>query len=271
MELLKYIFLGAVQGLTEFLPISSSGHLVLIEHLLKVNPPGIILEVTFHFASVIAIIFFLRKKIWEILSGLFRGGQLARGSFNYLVAVIVSVIPPAIIGFLFKSKIEALFENPQTVGISLLYTGGIVLSIQFIVRARKNPFNVDRNFFTAVVVGFVVGIFEAIAIVPGISRSGSTIFAGVLSGLALTYSADFAFIIAIPAILGAVVMEAGDAIKSLSQINWLYLTIGAISALIFSIIALIWLYSTLKKGSIRYFGIYCLILGLFVITYTSIF
>jgi len=271
MELLKYIFLGAVQGITEFLPISSSGHLVLTEHLLKINPPGIILEITFHFASVLAIIFFLRKKIWEILSGLFKGGQLAKGSFNYLIAIIVSVIPPAIVGVLFKEKIEALFENPSAVGISLLYTGGIVLSIPFIARARKDAYDVDRNIFHAFIVGLVVGVFEAIAIVPGISRSGSTIFAGVLSGLALSYSADFAFIIAIPAILGAVVLEVGDALKSVSQINWLYLIIGAVSALIFSIIALMWLYSTLKKGSIRYFGIYCLILGLFVITYTSVF
>ncbi|MGQ9707048.1 MAG: undecaprenyl-diphosphate phosphatase [bacterium] len=271
MELLKFIILGIIQGLTEFLPISSSGHLVITEHIFRINLPGIVLEVALHFASVIAIIFFLREKIWKILLGLFKGRELAKNSFNYLTAIIISIIPPAIVGVFLKEKIEVLFDNPQAVGISLLFTGGIVLSIPFIKRAEENPSSVDRSFLTALIVGLVVGVFQAFAIVPGISRSGATIFAGVLTGLTLASSADFAFIIAIPAILGAVIMEISDAIKSISDFNWLYLLVGFIFALIFSIIALKWLYSTIRKGQVKYFGIYCLILGFFIITYIAIF
>lgn len=271
MEILKYLFMGVVQGLTEFLPVSSSGHLVISETFLGINPPGIFLEVALHFASVIAIIIYLRKRLMSLISGLFKKDNRRNLSLKYLSAVVVSMIPAGCVALFIGDRVRALFENPSAVGISLVFTAGIVLAIPLMNSKRGGRKKIIDSFGTAIIVGCVVGLFQAIAMIPGISRSGSTIFAGVFIGLAVSDSADFSFIISIPAILGAVVMELGDTVKSVSDMNWLNLSIAFAFSLLTSLIALKWLYSTLKSGRVRYFGIYCLIMGIFVITYMAVF
>jgi undecaprenyl-diphosphatase len=260
MSQLFYLIYGAVQGLTEFLPISSSGHLVIAQTILGQNLQGIALEITLHLATLLAVIVFLRKRIWQIFGGIFSRGEKSRIAWRALLAVIVATIPAGLVGIFFGNFLESTFENIQVVGICLLLTSAMVISIPFL---PKKNYTIEKFPWLGII---VVGIFQAVAILPGVSRAGATIFAGTLMGLNRKESASFSFIISIPAILGASVLELPKVISGRESAPALGLALSAVCAIIFGLLALFLLYKTVQKGSFLSFGIYTLILSILILT-----
>jgi undecaprenyl-diphosphatase len=251
-----------VQGLTEFLPVSSSGHLVIAQELFTIKPEGIVLEVALHLATLVAVMIFLRKHIWKLLKKLISKDEAGYG-WMYILGIMIATIPAGIVGLFFEEKIELFFEDVTYVGVFLIITGIIVILIPRLYRDEGKEFT-WKNIF---LLSLIVGIFQAFAILPGVSRSGSTIFAGVLMGLSWKKSADFSFTISIPAIIGAGMLEGVKIFKCGVDFSILNISLSFISALITGIFALWLLYIVLKKGNVFYFGIYCFIVGIAVLIY----
>ena len=209
------ILLGLVQGLTEFLPISSSGHLVLAEELLHVNTPGILVEVALHVGTLGAVFIYFRREIAALIAALPRTlSSLARGRIpaddahaRLILALIVGTIPAAVIGIVAKDAIEASFDSVRDTLIQLAITGVI---LQF------SRINVARRRATGLREGFIIGCAQAVAILPGISRSATTISAGVFSGVDREEAARFSMLLLIPAVLGAMVLSIPDLAEPVS-------------------------------------------------------
>ncbi len=255
---LKSILLGIIQGLTEFLPISSSGHLVLFEQLVGFEQPGILFEVLLHFATLIAIIVVFAKRIGKIIASVFRRWSLRDENFRMFLYLLLASVPAALVGILLKRYIEMLFANVYLVAIMLLVTGGILFSTRFI---KLKP---GRKHTAAS--SIIVGMAQACAILPGISRSGATISAGLWFGLSKDAATEFSFILAIPAMLGAMILHIQALGQTVQQgMLGIYL-IGALSALITGFVALLLLIRIVRKGRLHHFAYYCWIAGIVTVT-----
>jgi undecaprenyl-diphosphatase len=232
-------FLGILQGFTEFLPVSSSGHLVLAQSLIpNFSQPGVLFDATLHFGTVFAILFLLRKKIFHL-------------SFKYVLYIIVATIPAVFVGFLLKDLIDVLFSSVEVVGIALIITGLLnYLSYKHI--EENKDLNYKKSIF--------VGLMQAFAIIPGISRSGSTIFAGIKSGLSSQDAAEFSFLISVPAIIGANILEVFS--NWGESINYTTYIIGFFAAFISGVFAIKLVIKFLKEKKFKIFAFYCLTLGL---------
>jgi undecaprenyl-diphosphatase len=255
MDILKVIILGIIQGLTEFLPVSSSGHLVLAAELLNFQEEGVAFEVFVHLGTLLSVLIVFRKDVTKMiaapfhyLSSRFEKEETKQYLFWDLY-IIVGTIPAAVIGLAFKSNIEAAFSNIILVIGMLTVTGTILLLSRFM--PRKNQ---EMTF----VKSFLIGVSQAFAILPGISRSGSTIVTGIFLGIDKEEAARFSFLLAIPAILGASVIKIKDLIEIDSySMPVIYLVIGAIVAFISGYFAIIWLLDIVRKGKLEWFAIYC--------------
>lgn len=267
----KALVLGLIQGLTEFLPISSSGHLVLGKYLLNLTESGIEFEVIVHFGTLLAVltVFFhdiitLIKTFFSIFTKQFRNKgikyQYYRNSdFRLLVYIILATIPAGIVGLLFEEKIEAFFVNPRMTCFMLIITA-IILFLTFFVKNPKRKLNLSNT--------FAMGIAQAVAIMPGISRSGSTISTGLYFKLNGDDAARFSFLLALPAILGATILEASDLISSsISSDYFLSLAVGLIASYVSGYCAIELLLKVIKKGKLYWFSPYCLILGIIGLTF----
>lgn len=231
--------LGFVQGLTEFLPVSSSGHLVLVQSLLPgFEQPGVLLDVILHLGTAAAVLFYFR---YEIL----------RMSLNEIKYILVGSIPAGIVGVLFQSLIEDLFLSTFVVGVALLITGAMNFFTDRASARRERMSYVDA---------LVIGLGQAFAIIPGISRSGATIFAGTSMGVDRQKAAQFSFLLSIPAILGATVLQ----LVSHSGTNTLpigFYVVGFVTALITGFFAIMLVFRLLTEKKFTYFAIYCVIVG----------
>jgi undecaprenyl-diphosphatase len=251
MEWLKIIVLAVLQGITEFLPVSSSGHLVLVEHLLKVQSSGILLEVTLHAGTLISILVFYRKRILQLLRELFSGEGEGR---QYAAAVVVGSIPAALAYAAVGKKIEACFSNPHAVAVLLCVTGVMLLTL---LRGSGKPaeLNVGR--------GFLVGLAQALALLPGISRSGSTITAARHLGISPEKAAEFSLLLSVPALAGATLIKALEIFKNgCGGFGGLQLGVAMIVSAIVGYVAIVCLVKTLTAGKFWMFGFYCLAVGL---------
>ena len=248
MTVLQAAILGMLQGLTEFLPISSSGHLVIAQHFLNVKDGGILFEVLLHFATLSAIVAVYRKDLLELIKHPFQ---------KYTYLLLAGTIPTGIIGLVFKDSFEKLFSSVTIVGYMLLITGFILLAAEFFSRIIFG--SEVLTYWQAV----GIGIAQGVAITPGISRSGTTIAAGLLLGMDRKEAARFSFLLSIPAILGASVLEVKDIVLSsqLSADIILPYTIGILCAAISGYFAIKLLLGILTKGKLYYFSIYCWLLG----------
>jgi undecaprenyl-diphosphatase len=249
LMVLKSILLGIIQGLTEFLPISSSGHLVLFEQFMGFEQPGILYEVLLHCATLVAIIIIFAKRIGRIIASLFRPWSLQDENFRMLAYIVLASVPAALVGIFLKRYIERLFSNVYLVAVMLLVTGGVLFSTRFV---RTKP---DGK--PSVLSSIIIGLGQAFAILPGVSRSGTTIAAGLWSGLSREGAAEFSFILAIPAILGATILQ----LKELGQaanagMLGVYLS-GALAAFVSGFAALMVLIRIVKRGRLHYFAYYC--------------
>ncbi len=258
MDIIKAMLLGLIQGLSEFLPISSSGHLVIFSDLLGFQEEGVAFEVFVHFGTLLSVLLAFRKELREMVLAPFKfianRDTYQRSLLFYDLYIIGATIPAAFIGLVFKDQIEALFSSSLMVFVFLFVTGVIMWLAPFF-RNRKTPFNFSRT--------FLIGIAQAAAILPGISRSGSTIFTGIAMGMDRERVAKFSFLLSIPAIFGAVVLKVNDLLAmppdSEATIN---LIAGTVMAFISGYIAIILLLDVVKKGKLQWFGYYCMIVAL---------
>ena len=247
MQIQDVIILGVIQGLTEFLPVSSSGHLVLGQYLLNVKSPGNALEILFHLGTLGSVIFVFSPDIINILITIKK-----KSTQKLLMHLFVATIPAVIIGFLFRNKIAVLFDSVNNVGFALLFTG-LVLILSSIFKNKNSKYSI----FSSIVIGFG----QALAIIPGISRSGMTITISLLFGFSPRDSAKFSFLLSIPVIAGAGVLGIQD-IQSVEMFSTDIIIAAILSSLIVGIIALKIVLKLLELGKFYAFGIYCICLGL---------
>jgi len=260
-HLLKAVILGLIQGLTEFLPVSSSGHLVIFGDILHFKQTGISFEVFVHFGTLLSVLLFFRKEIIQMLYAPYavwiqKSNDTQLNEYlRWDLYIIVASIPAAFVGLLFKDTLEAAFKNVLLVYSMLLITAGLMIAAQFL-KFRKKEFNYSRT--------FLMGIAQSIAIIPGISRSGSTIFTGMSLGMKPEKVAKFSFLMSLPAIFGAVLLQTRDLLKmppSSSEMTGLI--VGTIVAFVSGYMAILWLLDVVKKGKLQWFGYYCLAVALF--------
>ena len=253
MGLLEAIILGIVQGLTEFLPVSSSGHIEIVKSLLGISKQeqNLLMTIVLHAATALSTIFVFREDIKEIIRGLLQFTW--NKEFQFSLKVILSMVPATIVGLLFENEIELLFSGEiLLVGCMLLITGLLL----FLADKAKNT-NQNVNFFHAL----IIGVSQAIAILPGVSRSGATISTSVLLGIDREKAARFSFLMVVPLIFGKMAKDIFSGQIIIGDTNSLSLSIGFICAFITGMIACKWMIKLVKNSKLKYFSYYCFIVG----------
>ena len=250
MSYLDAIILGILQGLTEFLPVSSSGHLVLAQTLLHVKSSGVSFEVTLHLGTVLSVLVYFRKQLGLMILSLFKKEMVEERKMIGLL--ILGTIPAGVVGLLFKDFFESAFSSPLLTSVMLLVTGFILFLSRF-SKSGKKPVGL----WSAI----GMGLGQAAAIFPGVSRSGSTIVAGMLSGVQPSKAAEFSFLLAIPAIGGAAILE-GKQLLSLSSDMIGHYIAGMVFSFVFGLIAVYTVLAMVRRGRFEYFGYYCFAVGL---------
>ena len=249
-ELIEAIILGVVQGLTEFLPVSSSGHLEIGKFLLgddAVGEESMLMTVVLHFATALSTVVIFRNEVIEILRGLFQFRYNEQTTFS--LKIILSMIPAAFVGIKFDDQIEALFsKNMLLVGFMLLLTGVLLLLAD---RAKKTEKAV--SFLDAI----IVGISQAIAILPGISRSGATISTCVLLGVDRSKAARFSFLMVVPLIFGKIAKDLLDGEFVMTSSQAIPLIVGFIAAFVTGLFACTWMIHLVKAAELKWFSWYC--------------
>lgn len=261
MDYLDSLILGVIQGFTEFLPVSSSGHLELGKSLLGDNSlpkESMIFTVVLHFATALSTIVVFRKDIIEIIKELLKFELNSNTQFVF--KIIISMIPASLIGVFFETELESLFSNNIVlVGAMLMVTGLLLILAD---RAHNTSKNVS------VKTAFTVGVAQAIAMIPGISRSGTTISTAVLLGIDKTKAARFSFLMVIPLIFGKIFKDifSGELNYESTQIT--SLAIGFIAAFVSGLLACTWMIRLVKNSQLKYFAYYCAVVGIIAILST---
>lgn len=261
MDILEAILLGIIQGLTEFLPVSSSGHLELAKAIFGGNSipeESLTFTVVLHFATALSTLVIFRKEVATIIKGLFQFKWNEEAQFS--VKIIVSMLPAVVIGLLFEEQLEAFFGGKiLLVGFMLLVTALLLLLAD---KAKNTNKNVSYNN------AFIVGISQAIAMLPGISRSGATISTSVLLGIDRTKAARFSFLMVVPLIFGKVAKDILGGEISFESSQAFPMFVGFIAAFFSGLLACNWMIALVKKSKLVYFSIYCTIVGLIAIGYS---
>lgn len=265
MILLKYILLGIVQGFTEPLPISSSGHLLIFKSLLNISTNDINFEIIANFGSFIAISLIYKKEIIKIIKDFFNYLKTKENkykeNYKYSYLIIIGCIPIGILGLLLKDKIDLISNNIKLVGIALLITS---LFLYMIKDINGNKEKKDITFIDA----FIIGLVQTIALLPGISRSGSTIVGGMLRKLNKDTTVNFSFMLYLPISIATLILGIIDLIKipNINELIMPYIT-GMFISFIVTYITTKWFINIVKNGKLIYFSLYCLITGLIVILF----
>lgn len=255
------LILGLVQGLTEFLPVSSSGHLVLTQRLLGLKEPLVGFDIILHLATLFAATIALRRELARILGYLLsligirwvsmRSDQIREGQ-RLFWALVIGTIPAAVVGLLFKERIEKLFEDPIFVGYALIFTGAVLLSTRLAPKGTST---------VGVAPALAIGLAQAVALVPGISRSGLTVASGLWMGLKREQVVRFSFLLSLPAILGAFILEARHGLD-LAGIPVVTLLVAFLAALVSGYVAMLLLLRVVISGRLSLFGLYCVAAGI---------
>lgn len=265
LSLWKAVVLGVVQGLTEFLPVSSSGHLAVAEDLLGVQLPGLTFEVMVHLGTLVAVLAVYGADLWAAAAGFLRtgGGLLAgrdggpAGGWRGLDPatrlgwlVVIGTIPAAITGLALEALIEAAFDSPVLVAVCWIFTGAL---LWWVGRQPAGGRPLER---ATLADALVVGLFQALALLPGVSRSGSTLVGGLLRGLKREEAARLSFLLSVPAIAGAAVLQLPDLSAAGAGGGWFALLAGALAAAVTGYIAIRWLLRWLVAGRLTWFAYY---------------
>ena len=267
MELLKYIFLGILQGITEPLPISSSGHIYLFKAMFNtVVFDDLNLEIVLNFASFIAIFLIFRKEVIKLIKGCFNyiktKGDKNKSDFSYFMKVIVGTIPVGILGILIKKPLESILaRNVFLVGFGFLITG---LFLLLVINCNGKNKDKDITFKDAI----IIGLFQAIAVVPGISRSGMTLVGCLLNGLDRKSSLKYTFMLYFPVSIASMLLGVGDLSASAISIKLLFFyAIGMIAAGILTYVSYKWLNKLVENGKLWRFSIYLFAIAMFTIMF----
>ena len=248
MTLIQALILGLLQGLTEFLPVSSSGHLVIAQHFFGFLTPPVFFDILLHLATALAIIVILWRPLFS----------LDKKTFGF---ILLASLPAGIIGVLLNSSIETLFSSVKLVAVALLVTALLLFLTRYFFSQAKSTRLTWKN-------TLLIGLFQALAIIPGLSRSGSTISAGIFAKLKPELIFNFSFLLALPAIFGAALLQLKDLNFAGSLLD-LPLLIGFITAFISGLFALKLLKKFVSQGKFSFFAYYCLALGLTLLVFSS--
>lgn len=262
MSTLEAIVLGLVQGLTEFLPVSSSGHLVIGKELLGIDSSGVAFEVVVHAATVLSTLVAFRKDILELLSGVLKFKM--NGQTIYVFKILVSMVPVFIVGMFLKDHVEALFgEGTIVVGIALLVTS-FLLYLSGVLKPKEKGITF-RN-------ALIIGVAQSVAVIPGLSRSGATISTGLLLGARREDIAKFSFLMVLVPILGEAFLElvSGGFASESTGIGVLPLAAGFLAAFTSGLFACKAMIALVKKTKLKGFALYCAILGVIAIIYSYV-
>lgn len=264
--LFKYLFLGVFQGATEPIPISSSGHLVLAQHYLGLKIEGFSFELLVNFASLLAVLLIYRKDIIRLTINGFKyltiKGDNTKADFQFIIFLFIATIPAGVIGVLFNDLIEDVFKDSvKLIGITLFVTGIGLWAIRNL-RGRKGDASLTVK--DAIIIGFA----QAIALIPGISRSGATIVAAMGLGLKQETALKFSFMMFIPVSLGGMILSASDLLND-PNLNALVIpyTVAFLGSLVASYFSLKWFMGIMARGNLVYFAIYCFIVGPLVLVF----
>ena len=258
MEIINAIILGIIQGLTEFLPVSSSGHLEIAKAILgenKVGEESLLMTVVLHFATALSTIIIFRKDILEILSGLLQFKN--NDSFWFSLKIVLSMIPATFVGVFFNDEIEALFGGALTLVGSMLLVTGLLLFLADKAKASAKKVGIKH--------AILIGISQAIAILPGISRSGATISTAVLLGIDKEKAARFSFLMVVPLIFGKMAKDILSGDIQYETTTFIPLLIGFIFAFLTGMFACKWMIKLVKSSQLKYFAYYCFAIGGIVI------
>ncbi len=261
MSFLEAIILGIIQGLTEFLPVSSSGHLEIAKVILgnqSMPEESLTFTVVLHFATALSTMVVFRKDVFEIISGLFQFKWNEESKFS--AKIIISMIPAVIIGLMFEEHLASFFNgNILLIGFMLLITALLLL---FADKAKNTTKNV--SYFNAI----IIGVSQALAMLPGISRSGATISTSVLLGVDRTKAARFSFLMVVPLIFGKVAKDIMSGEIGLESDQIVPMSIGFVAAFISGLLACNWMISLVKNSKLYYFSLYCFIVGSIALVYS---
>lgn len=264
IEILKAVLLGIVQGITEWLPVSSTGHMILVDEFVKLNfSPTFISTflVVIQFGSILAVLLIFFKKLNPFDSS--KSKVEKKETLSLWAKVIVAVIPSGIIGILFEEDIDRLFFNSTTVALALIIYGVIMIVIE---NRNKKPAVSDFS-KVSFKLALGIGLFQCLALIPGTSRSGSTIIGATLLGASRYVAAEFSFFLAIPTMLGASLLKLLKAGFVFSGFEWLVLGVGSVVAFVVSVIVIKFFMDYIKKHDFKAFGYYRIVLGIIVLLY----
>lgn len=279
LEILKAILFGIVEGITEWLPISSTGHLILVEQFVKLKEVSPefwgMFQVVIQFGAILAVVLLYWKKIWPITTnqkeGIKQSGILSYFNKNIMILwakILVACIPAAIIGVFFDEVFEALFYNPFCIALALIIFGIAFIVVENFNQKRESKNLKETNSQITYKDAIIIGIFQLIAaIFPGTSRSGATIIGGLLIGLSRPNAAEFTFYLAIPTMLGASLLKLVKFGFGFTSVELMILLVGMIVSFLVSVLVIKFLMNYIKKHDFKPFGYYRIILGIVVLAY----
>lgn len=260
--LLKYIFFGLVQGFTEPIPISSSGHLVIVQDLFGLKLENLTFEILVNFGSLIAVLLIYKEDILRLIKNgllfIVKRERDAKDDFDFIIYLIIATVPAGLIGILFEDQIANTFDKPKTIGITLIITG-IGLWIIRNIRGRKNDGALTLKD------AIIVGLAQSVALIPGISRSGATIVAAMLLGMKQKTALRFSFLLYIPISLGTLLLSINDLFTAEAKAMWIPYLLAFITAAIATYFSLKWFMNIMARGNLKYFAFYCFIVGFIAI------
>ena len=268
MEILKAILFGIVEGITEWLPISSTGHMILLNEVVSLNVSDQFYEmfqVVVQLGAIMAVVILFWDKLWPFEKK--KGIQWKDGAIDMWLKIIVACLPAAVVGVLFDEKIDELFYHPITVAVALIVVGVMFIIVETMHRDKQPICNSIREMSYKMVL--IIGLFQLLAaIFPGTSRSGATIIGALLIGVSRTVAAEFTFLLGVPVMFGASLLKVVKFALNgftMTGLEWLILIIGTLTAFLVSAIVIKWLMGYIKKHDFKIFGYYRIVLGIVVI------
>ncbi|MBD3335981.1 MAG: hypothetical protein GF355_10745 [Candidatus Eisenbacteria bacterium] len=250
------LLLGLIQGLTEFLPVSSSGHLVLAQHFLGVDEPGVVLEIVLHLGTVIAVVLHYRCDLARLITGTLRflaRRKAGQAEARYAGLLALGTVPVVLVGVTLRGAVESAFQSPSAAALFLFLAGLFLTATRWFRRGERE---------TGPGAAFVMGLFQVVALLPGVSRSGMTIGGGLLARLHPQEAARFSFLLSLPAILGATILHLPGMTRASATGAWPVYVGGFLVAAASGYLAIATLLRVLRRGHLAPFGVYCIMVGL---------
>lgn len=266
IKILEYVFLGIIQGFTEPIPVSSSGHLLIFKNLFNFDMLNDInFEIIVNFGSFLAIVYLYKDEIFSIIKDFFMyiktKKEKHKENYNYAWLIVIGTIPAGIFGILLKDKIEAISSNVKLVGIALLITSLALFLVKDIKGKKQKKIMTYKD-------AIVIGLFQVIALFPGISRSGSTLVGGMTRDLSRKAAVNYSFMLYLPISVATMLLGVKDLLNTpnISNLIPAYI-LGMIASMIVTYFSAKWFINIIKEGKLKYFSIYCLIAGILVILF----